>query len=95
LQRYPRITAHLICESLGHASPTKAAMICFDGAAGRKNWCEWIDACYGGDAGRALRNAVRDRHHHRGYMADYAQARRLVEHGRRGVDDTAWLASWF
>lgn len=39
---YPRITAHIICHSLGYATPTKAAMILKDAYERRENWCEWI-----------------------------------------------------
>ncbi len=92
--RWPRVTAHLIAESLGYATPDKAAYIIRDGLLGERNWCEWIDACYQGDARKALQNAIRNRHHHRGYMADYRQALAIVQHvnaGNRGPD----LASWF
>ncbi len=93
-QRWPRVTAHLISESLGYATPDVAAFIIRDGLIGRRNWCEWIDACYQGDARRAMRNAITNRHHHRGYMADYRQALSIVRHvnaGNKGPD----LASWF
>lgn len=93
-QRWPRLTAHLIAESLGYATPDKAAFIIRDALLGQRNWCEWIDACYAGDAAKALRHAIGRRHHHKGYMADYRQALRIVRHvnaGHRGPD----LASWF
>ena len=31
MRRYPRITAHIIAESLGYATPTRAAWIGLDG----------------------------------------------------------------
>src|SRR3990170_4269672 len=42
-----------------------------DGMNGRENWCEWIYSSYNRDARRALRDAIRNRHNHRGYMAEY------------------------
>ncbi len=62
--------------------------------------CEWFDSLFGMDrqaliAGGAqvLRAAVADRHRHRGYMADYATAWRLVAAEREGRGPV--LASWF
>jgi hypothetical protein len=92
--RWPRVTAHVIAESLGYATPDKAAYIIRDGLLNQRNWSEWIDACYQGDARRALQNAIRNRHYHTGYMADYRQALAIVtrtNHGHPGP----LLASWF
>jgi hypothetical protein len=92
--RYPRITAHIIAESLGYATPLTAARIGLDGLRGRQNYCEWIHSCYGGDASAALDRSIKGRHHHSGYMAEYKLARKLVdeylETGRQPL-----LASWF
>ena len=41
MRRYPRITAHIIAESLGYATPTRAALILNDAKHRRENWCEW------------------------------------------------------
>ncbi|MBK8099828.1 MAG: hypothetical protein IPK26_22210 [Planctomycetes bacterium] len=94
LRRYPRAVSHIICESLGYATPQLAAMILRDAKAGRENWCEWLDACYRRDARRALRDAIRHRHNHCGYMADFRQAYAIV---RRAIDDGQHplFASWF
>ena len=94
MKRYPRITTHIIAESLGYATPSCAARILKDAREGRKNYCEWIDACYGGDPLPAVRNAIRSRHYHNGYMAEYKLALALV---RRAIDtgDEPDFASWF
>ena len=94
LRRYPRICAHIIAESLGYATPDTAAMILKDAKEGKENWCEWIDACYQRDPRPAVERAIRYRHTHRGYMAEYQQAlaivRRRLETGEGPV-----FASWF
>ncbi len=94
MERYPLITAHIISESLGYATPTCAARILKDAREGRENNCEWIDACYGKNALKAVQNSIRLRHGHTGYMADFQYAKRLVynsiEKGREPE-----LASWF
>ena len=46
MERYPRITAHIIAESLGYATPTCAARILKDAMEGKENHCEWIYSCY-------------------------------------------------
>lgn len=94
LRRYPRVVSHIICESLGYATPQLAAMILRDAKLGRENWCEWLYSCYSRDPRRAVRDAIRNRHHHRGYMADYRTAWHIV---RRAIDDNQHplFASWF
>ena len=77
---WPRTVAHVIAGSLGYATPTVAALIVADAHAGRRNWCEWIDACYGGDTHSAVRSCVRGRHAHRGAMTECDHA--LVWCGR-------------
>jgi len=95
MKRYPRITAHIISESLGYATPTTAAIIGLDGMYKRKNYCEWIASCYNGDACRALQDAIRNRHHHEGYMAWYST--RALPLVRRAIEkeEEPILASWF
>ena len=94
LRRWPRLCAHLICHSLGYATPTKAASIGLAAALREKHYCEWINACYRDDPLPAVQGAIRNRLHHPGYMADYGLARRLVQeaiaHG-----DPCIFASWF
>ncbi len=92
--KYPLITSHIISESLGYATPTCAARILKDAREGRRNNCEWIDACYKGDALMAVRNSIRFRGEHNGYMKDFKRAKALVKQSieeRREPE----LASWF
>lgn len=84
----------MICCSLGYATPGCAARIIADSHAGRQNFCEWIACCYKADPKPAVRQAIRGRHHHRGYMADYGQARAIVEHARTTGREPVF-ASWF
>ncbi len=93
VRRWPRITAHLICESLGYCTPTSAAGILKAAKKGESCFAEWILCCYGGRASAALRDAIRNRRSHRGFMADYAAARLLVEsliHGGREPEFSSW-----
>ena len=94
MRRYPRITAHIIAESLGYATPTKAALILRDAKNRQENWCEWIYSCYDRNALLAVQHAIRKRHLHTGYMSEYKLARALVD---RALKDGAepLLASWF
>ena len=102
LNRWPRLTAHLICESLGYFTPEAAAHALLDYKHGRPDWCEWyVHMAQGFDTEKLLEvgrkvveRALRSRHHHRGYMAHYPQARALVEHVRRGGEGPLF-ASWF
>jgi len=86
MARYPRITAHIICHSLGYATPTTAAAILKDAREGKPNWCEWIYSCYGGEPKNAVRQAIQNRHCHRGFMAEFKRAYALVQ---RAVKDGA------
>jgi hypothetical protein len=94
LERYPRICAHIIAESLGYALPEVAAQILMDAKHGRENWCEWIYACYGRDPRAGVRAAIRGRHRHTGYMASYVQARAIVQR-RIETGERPLFASWF
>ena len=91
---WPRTVAHVICGSLGYATPSLAARILADAKARRPSYCEWIDSCYARDAHRAVQHCVRGRHGHRGIMAEYRNAialvRRAVNSGKEPV-----FASWF
>lgn len=55
---YPRVTAHIIAESLGYATPSCAASILKDAKEGSENWCEWIASCYRCDPMKAVKNAT-------------------------------------
>ena len=94
MQRYPRITAHIIAESLGYATPSCAARILKDAREGRENYCEWIYSCYDRNPLRAVKDSIRNRHHHKGYMAEYKLALALV---RKAIEtgDEPLLGSWF
>ena len=95
MKRYPHVTAHIISESLGYATPTAAAIIGLDGLHGRKNYCEWIASCYGGEAREALDRSIKNRHYHKGYMSWYKEralplVRYAIEHEEEPI-----FASWF
>jgi hypothetical protein len=94
LQRYPRICAHIIAESLGYAVPIVAAIILKDSRESGRNNCEWVASCYGGDAKAVVSDSIRHRHHHKGPMAEYDHAIAIV---RRQLEtgDSPVLASWF
>jgi len=94
MRKWPRVTAHVICESLGYATPSKAALIILDAINDRENWCEWIYSCYGCDPRKAVRYAIQTRHYHKGYMADFHQAYALVRRYLASGDEPIF-ASWF
>ena len=94
MKRYPRVTAHVICHSLGYATPSCAASIVRDAKYRQENWCEWIYSCYDRDPLPAVRRAIRGRHHHKGFMSEYKLAKALVD---RAIEtgEEPMLASWF
>jgi hypothetical protein len=94
MKKYPRITAHVIAESLGYATPSCAAAILKDAREGRENYCEWIYSCYGGDPLSAVRNAIKHRHTHRGFMAEYKLAKKLVDRAIETGEEPLF-GSWF
>jgi hypothetical protein len=94
LGRYPRVVAHVIAESLGYATPDLAAKIVADSMEGQPNYCEWIASCFGGDPRGAVKDAIRHRHHHHGYMASYPQALLLVRQSTE-TGEQPHFASWF
>ena len=94
MRRYPRLVSHIICESLGYATPSRAASILKDAHERRENWCEWLDACYNHDALRCVRDSIRGRHRHHGYMADYDYAIALVRRAIASGKEPE-LTSWF
>ena len=94
LERYPRICAHVIAESLGYAVPLVAATILKDAHNNNENWCEWIDACYNKNPRIAVQNAIKNRHRHEGYMASYDLALKIVRH-QIDTGESPLLASWF
>jgi hypothetical protein len=94
MKRYPCITAHVVAESLGYATPSCAARILKDARERRKNYCEWIYSCYTGDPLVAVKNAIKNRHYHRGFMADYRLARALVQKAIETGQEPLF-GSWF
>jgi len=108
MARWPRIVAHMICKSLGYFTPKAAAnaLLCY--TCGKPFWCEWYhhiaqmrdksryptdeDLIQVGKEG--LEAAIKWRHTHKGFMADYLTALALV---RRSVakEGDPLLASWF
>lgn len=93
MRRYPRLTAHVICASLGYCTPSSAASIIRDAKYSRLNYCEWIYSCYKGDPKGAVRLAIRARHGHKGFMASYARARALVDRAIKTSQEPIF-ASW-
>ena len=94
LARYPRICAHIIADSLGYATPVLAAKILRDAKENSTNFCEWILSCYNGKPRLAVERAIRNRHHHTGYMASYKQALQIIHH-ELDTGEGPMLASWF
>ena len=93
MKRYPHIVAHIICHSLGYATPRCAAQILADHINGRPNFCEWIACCYHGVPKGAVEGAIRGRHSHKGFMARFSHAlalvRQAIEQNREPI-----FASW-
>lgn len=94
LARYPHVCAHIICESLGYATPSMAGSILLAVIKNEKHYCEWIACCYGCDPVMPVRNAIRHRHSHRGYMAEYEHALALVR-AAIATGEEPVFASWF
>ena len=107
LRRYPRITAHLICESLGYFTPRSAANALIAYLEHATFYCEWYSHMTNLRCGNyfhketnmqvvqdVVNNAIAGRARHHGYMADYARALALVQEAAKGGREPA-LASWF
>jgi hypothetical protein len=103
MQRYPRLTSHLICASLGYFTPGSAAGAILRHSQGKPYYCEWYDDWESKSRGeltlldvgrKALNMAFHFRHHHTGYMAEYRNARALVDHVVAGGEGPMF-ASWF
>lgn len=106
LERWPRLCAHMICESLGYFTPVKAALAIQKFKTGEAYYCEWysdINHKRGLDLfdEEGLKQATRDvvhwaiqgRHRHQGYMADFNTAKQVIRRELSGHGPT--LASWF
>ena len=109
LQKYPRLIAHMICESLGYFTPGCAANAVARYIDGETFACEWYShmcGCRGkgyfdreelAKVGKdVITSSFTRRRSHKGYMASYAQALSLVkaELEREGCTSNM-LASWF
>ncbi len=94
MKAYPRVTAHIIAESLGYATPSRAADILRSAHKRQPNYCEWIYSRYGGASVKAVKDAIRNRHYHKGYMAEYKLAKVLVEKAVKTGDEPIF-GSWF
>jgi hypothetical protein len=109
LQRYPRLIAHMICESLGYFSPLVAANALAHHINGTSFPCEWYShICHRQGKGlfhdealveigrEVVQNSFQRRHRHKGPMAEYQQALALVMAERESAGATSgMLASWF
>ena len=102
LDRYPRLVGHMLCESLGYFSPGAAANAILHYIRGHAFFCEWYYHMAWKDQSRdnildigreVIGRAFSKRHHHQGFMADYATARAIVEDVRSGVEDPIFM-SW-
>lgn len=107
LRRWPRLVAHMICESLGYFSPMAAAAALAAYKQGEPYACEWYYRRGQGQGRLELEQLLRVgqevvqaafqfRGHHTGCMADYHRASMLVEEaGRSPAKASSALASWF
>ena len=99
LRRWPRLCAHVICRSLGYATPNLAARILVAVKKNEPCYCEWLGACYkpAYNPVPCVQEAIRHRHSHRVYMADYGQALAIVKAELDGLrtDPLCQFASWF
>lgn len=101
LRRWPRLTAHLIAESLGYFTPEGAANALLLFKRGQENWCEWFVhmASVGRKpirqvAAETIRRAIRGRAFHKGYMASYELALKIVRQ-RNATGAGPVFGSWF
>jgi len=100
LRRYPRITAHLICQSGGYFTPESAAGAILDTLYGCECWCELYMhyARFGKPLLEVqredLQRVIAGRHYHTGYMANYRTARGLVAQVAAYGEPPQMLMSW-
>ena len=85
MQRYPLLTAHLVCESLGYFTPRAAANAIQSHKKGRSHACEWYLSM--ARPGHSLKDIGADtlsrtfkrRRFHQGFMADFNRALLMVQ----------------
>jgi hypothetical protein len=94
LRRYERTCATIIAFSLGYATPHCAANILKDAHERQQNYSEWIYECYRADPLPAVRDAIRSRHHFKGYMSEYQAALAIVRRANQSGEHPPF-ASWF
>lgn len=109
LYRWPRVVAHLICESLGYFTPTAAARAILAAKKGEPFYCEWynhIASSHGpfDDENqwrdkmveitrRVLSTSIENRRYHNGYMSDFSLAMDLIKKELEGRGPL--FSSWF
>lgn len=100
MRRWPRLTAHLIAESLGYFTPEGAAGAVLSFKRNQEHWCEWY--MHMAAAGRkpilqvgaeTLRRAIRFRRMHCGYMSSYELARKIIQRYQQTGESPLFM-SW-
>jgi hypothetical protein len=101
LRRWPRLTAHLIAESLGYFTPEGAASALPLFKRDQENWCEWFLHMAALKrkpilqvAAETIRRAICQRRYHRGYMGSYEFALKIVRQ-RIATGRGPMFTSWF
>ena len=109
MKKYPRLTAHMICASLGYFPPQRAGNAISHYKAGEPFFCEWYSHMgqFRNDrqdlfdkesvlsVGRdVIRESFALRHTHAGYMKEYQRAKALVDEYNISKREPE-LASWF
>ena len=109
LRRWPKLTAHLICQSLGYFTPSGAANALAHHKAGKPFSCEYYShmaqfqpgskGLFDDEAllkvGREeIKRAFQLRKNHKGCMAEYQNAKALVDRAIQSGNEPTF-ASWF
>ncbi len=109
IKRWPRLTAHMICTSLGYFTPEKAAAALSSYKSNKPFFCEWYSHLgqFRNDRGDLFdqdsvlsvgKDVIREtfalRHSHEGYMRDYGRAKAYVDEYNKTRRQPE-LASWF
>ena len=98
LSRYPQLTAHLMCESLGYLTPMAAANAILSHIQKQGFACEWYLDMTRKDRSLIQVNeniismAFRHRHFHTGFMADHRSALVMVEQELNGGQPVTLMA---
>ncbi len=107
IKKYPKLIAHMICESLGYFTPESAANALDHYRQNEPFACEWYSHMANIKSGSywnrdslieigkiVVGDSFRNRRFHKGYMNSYELARTIVEVVRRGQPGPVF-ASWF